>query len=403
MISVLIYIFFFGEWFINNKRKYGLNSSTLLIGTYLASALALLFLIVKEYNNIYSFEKMDIIATLYHIIILWLFMRPIIDQGNLLDIDKLKIPKKQNTFISWTFVIIGLLTIILSIPGIISVLSFDTFEGARQEAIEGDEQKGFYSYGLIGYIATIGMITPMFAIFMAFYRLFCLRKADILFYLLILTSLSGAIMNLTIAGRDGIVRWIMFVVFNIALFKKQFSIKLIPKFLLIIFTIIVAFTLVFFALITFSRFGDGNDAIMSIIDYLGMSFFWFSDVFRGVGTDYLFGFNSIFPIIPGGMNSLDIAKLDLDFSTMTFHTFAGSFVLYVGTIFTAIMAVVFYLLYKLNHSVIRNRINNYFAYMIFYQIEYIGVFYFVYALLAWQCSFVIIYLLSRRFYLINKR
>lgn len=393
MIPVIIYILFWGIWLVENYKRYGLNSSSILIGLYFSSAIAQLILVL--YHPEYSERKLYIDATLYHLLTSILFMAPIISHGNKLQISNLYISPKLFRQVSYSLIVIGFLTIVLSISGIRNVLSFENFEGARQDAIWGDDDKSFYSYGLIGYIATIGMITPMFAIFMAFYRLFKEKNSDLIFYMLIITSLSGAFMNLTIAGRDGLVRWFMFVICNIAIYKSYFSIKSIPFILKVIFVIIVVFVFLFFLLITYSRFGKGEDAIMSIVDYLGMSFYRFSEIFHGVGTNYLFGFNSLFPIFPGGMNSLDIAKLNLNFSTSSFHTFIGSFVLNVGTFWTIIMALFFNISYRLSHRIISYKLNNFFSYLIFYQIVYIGIFYFVYALLAWQCSFLIIYILSK--------
>ena len=102
------------------------------------------------------------------------------------------------------------------------------------------------------------------------------------------------------------------------------------------------------------------------------------------------------------MNSLDIAKLNLNFSTSSFHTFIGSFVLNVGTFWTIIMALFFNISYRLSHRIISYKLNNFFSYLIFYQIVYIGIFYFVYALLAWQCSFLIIYILSKPYIIFCK-
>lgn len=397
MIAVLLYLLFFASWFFYNKKKYGYNASSLLIGLYLASNLALFFLCSIGYND-YSFEKVYLDATIYHVITLWLFMMPVVRVGNKLDVRNLVISDNLLSQVSLTLIVIGCLTILLSIPGIKAVLSFDTFEGAREAAIWGDEFKGFYSYGLIGYVATIGMITPAFAIFVAFYRLFIQKKADSIFYLLMITSTSGGIMNLTIAGRDGLVRWFMFVILNIAIYRKQFNIKIIPNFIKVSFLALTFATIAFFIVITLSRFGEEN-AQLSIVDYLGMSSLWFSELYKGVGTDYLFGFSSIFPILPGGMNSLDIAKMNLNFSTSSFHTFVGTFVLDVGTFFTFIMAILFNVIYSTVSRSRNCKLHNFFSFLIFYQIIYIGVFYFVYALLAWQCSFLIIYIISKKIYL----
>lgn len=396
MIAVILYIFFFGVWFFINYKKHALNSSSLLIGLYFASAIAQLILVL--YHPEYNANKVYLDATIYNLIISILFMQPIVRYGNKLDIRKLHIPDSTFNRVSYTLIFIGSLTIILSISGIQNILSFDTFEGARNNAIWGDDNTSFYSYGIIGYIATIGMNTPMFALFMAFYRLYKHKRDDFVFYLLIITSLSGAFMNLTIAGRDGLVRWIMFFICNIAIYKEYFSLKSFPFILKLLGGLMFVFVGSFFVLITFSRFGQGEDAIMSIIDYLGMSFYRFSEIYRGVGTNYLFGFQSIFPVIPGGMNSLDIAKLELNFSTSSFHTFMGSFVLYVGTFWTLFMAIVFNVLFKSSHKNSKFKLSNYFCYLIFFQVVYIGIFYFVYALLAWQCSFLFVYLLSKQYH-----
>lgn len=351
---------------------------------------------MKISPQVYTSNNISYEAIFIHILLLYLFLFPIIRTGNKLNISNLEISDRIFLQVSIFLIICGGLGILLSIRDILTVLSYDTIEVARQ-TILADGGLGLYKYGILGYVGTIGMISPPFALFLAFYRLFIRKKPDFILYLLLFTSLSGICINLTIAGRDGIVRWIMFLISTFVIYKPYITLKLIPKFILLITIIVIIFIITIFAVVTISRFGEGESALLSLVSYFGQSFYYFSSLYDGVGNKSLFGFASIFPIIPGGKSSLEVAMLTNNFSFRTdvFSTFIGSFVLYVGVIRTFLLAVAFDILYLYFNTKCNNRLHSFFSFLIFFQVVYIGIFYFVFNMLAWQMSFIIIYLFSK--------
>jgi len=233
--------------------------------------------------------------------------------------------------------------IFISIEGIKNVFSADNFELARFEALD-KEDTSLYRYGVVGYLATIGTMTPLFALFCSFYRLFVLKKEGMLFYLLFFSSFSGAFLNFTSAGRDGFVRWGLFLFFCIVFFRRHITFKLIPKLLLIILVLLLAIIGTIFIAITEDRFGEGNVMYLSLLEYIGQSFYHYSNTFHGTGNSCWFGFGSIFPFFPGGPNPLEIARMSFPFRTDVFPTFVGTFVLCVGYFRAFLMGIFFFLI-----------------------------------------------------------
>lgn len=399
---VLIYFLSFLIPFIFNYRKHGFNISTLLILVYLISSFSAL-LLVNIYPSDYNPSNITIIAVLSHLILLFLYLYPIVNVGNRLILENIVISKKIICQLSYFLIIVGFSGILVSYYGIVDVLSADNFEAARFDALNR-EDTSLYQYGLIGYLGTIGSMSPLFALFCSFYRLFCLNKKDLLFYLLFFSSFSGAFLNFSGAGRDGFVRWGMFFILCLVLFRKEFCFKKVPKLLLFLLFIILILIVILFIAITLARFGEGESSWKSILEYAGQSFYYYSDTFEGVGNENLFGFASIFPIIPGGMTPLDIARVNTyNFRLDVFPTFVGTFVLSIGYLNTLIMGLLFFLFYLYFNRIKFSKLSHIVSYLIFYQVTYIGIFYFVFAMLARQLSFIIIYLVSFRYYSIVHR
>lgn len=393
MLGLLFYVLFFGSWLIKNYQRKQFNISSLLIFIYFLSCCSTVVLCFIQ-PNLYDINDITVLASLSHILLLFLFIYPLVVVGNKINICEINIEKGNMNLFSIFVIIAGLLLMCLSISSIRDVLSADNFGIARQEALNR-EDNSYYRYGIIGYLATIGTMTPLFALFCAFYRLFIWKKAGVTFYFLFLTSLSGVFANLSGAGRDGVVRWMMFLVVCLILFKKEFRFKLIPKPLVGLLMIILVTVIILFSLITIARFGEGEDGLASLLEYIGQPFYHYSNTFNGIGNSYVLGFSAIFPIIPGGVDPLEIARMtSFSFRTDVFTTFVGTFVLDVGFICTFLMAVGFFIFYLgFNKGKVRY-FHNIVSYLIFYQVAYIGVFYFVFAMLARQLSFVLLYILS---------
>ena len=390
----ILYVIIFILLFYINIKKHGFNTASLLVFIYLVSSIFTQILTStapSEYNP----NDITLDSVVAHVVLLFLFMSPIIHVGNKILISELIISDAIFSRFVFFVIVCGLSGIIVSYWGIIEVLSAPNFEAARFDAL-AREDTSYYSYGLIGYLATIGTMTPMFAIFCAFYRLFVHNKTGIILYLLILSSFSGAFLNFAGAGRDGFVRWALFMVFNIVLFKNQISLRKIPKILLLILIVFGSTIVTLFIAITIARFGEGDKGWMSVMEYIGQSFYHFSNTFHGVGNENHFGFNSIFPLFPGANDPLSIARIsNFNFRTDVFPTFVGSFVLKVGYINTFALGVTFFIIYTYLSRYKRLKLYNIVAYMIFYQVAYIGIFYFVFAMLARQLSFLILYMLSK--------
>lgn len=394
---MLLYIVFLSGWLLVNIRKYKFNTSSLLLLLYLISAIAGSFLTYVEPSR---FLFATFFSVLSHIILLFVFLYPIVYFGNHISLNAIKFNNVLIRRLSYFSILVGLSSIIVSIMEINNIINYDNLEVIRSIQLS-QENMSLYEHGLLGYLATIGVVTPIFALFFSFYRLFILKKEDLYFYFLFISSFSGVSINLIIAGRDGIVRWVLFFLFNLVLFKKYISLKKISMrgWFLLIFALFCMITI--FMNISTDRFGEQKKLYLSILEYIGQPFCFYSNTFNNVGNRSLFGFKSLFPILGGGVGPLEIARSSLSFRTDVFPTFVGTFVLCVGYIRTFLMGGAFFLFSLLFNKKRATKLNNLISYMIFYQIAYIGVFYFVYAMLAWQLSFFIIYILSRKVYKIS--
>lgn len=390
---LFLYVLFFLSWVIINTIYRGFNISTFLLLMYLFSSISGVFLTILEPIT-FNGSSVTLESVCVYLFLFFLFVYPVIYIGNKLDVRHLCISNKLFFQVSYFCIIIGLSSIILSIRDIVNIFSYDSFEVARQLSLE-KEDLSFYKYGFWGYLATIGMITPFFALFLSFYRFFVSKKRGFVLYLLLFTSLSGVFMNLSIAGRDGIVRWVMFFVACCVIFKDMIKIDQLPRKMIFFLFLLSVGVIGLFLLISISRFGDGRGLFVSLLSYIGHPLYYFSIIYHGVGDQCYFGWSSIFPIIPGGVSALDVAKTSLAFRTDTFSTFIGSFVLRVGSLRTILMSLVYFFVVLFASMKYRNRLSYYFSFLIFYQILYIGIFYFVYTSLAWQCSFIIIYFMSK--------
>lgn len=396
-MNLALYVFFFFSWAYINYKAHGLNTSTFLLVIYLLSAFAS-NIVYYLYPGSIKIEEISLISISSHLLLLFLFMFPIIRLGNLLTINIFQNTlNKVNYKYLFTFLIVtGLVAIIICIPKVIAIFAIGNFGDARGLVLDDNFDMGFYRYGFVGILGIAGCYISFFSLFFSFYLLFIRNKCNIIFYLLLITSFTIVVVNLSIAGRDGLLQWMLFLSFCIVFYRKKITLHKIPKYLAIIITLCVIFTTFLFIKISVDRFGENTgDLIFTWLNYLGQSFYYYSYFFNYVGTDGQYGIEAIIPILSFKASVSSLAGMNqiyYPFPVNVFSTFVGSFILKTGYFTTLIVALFFFLLtISIKRKNIKNSIPKLILYLTVYQIIMLGVFYYMFPTKSSHLTFIFIY------------
>lgn len=383
---VLIYIFFFSIWLRSVYVKYGFNISAFLISLYLIGSILCGAIMLFYPDYIKHYDRITFTSVSAHIVILFLMMYPIIRYGNSIKVENIHVGKQSLSIFSWFIAICTISCIIVSCVDIGQILMYGDFAKARNAYMLGelDSEGPVKRWGYIGYFIAMGNLVSFIATFLFFYWKFYLKQNSILTYLLFLGSFTIAIENLTIAGRDGIIRCILFYVANYALFKKYIIFRQ-HKGILAIFCSIGIIGGIFFSAISNDRFKNSDRGVFfSLIRYGGEQFYLFSYNYQRFFSDGMNSMEVMFPIIYGDQYTAhDLNKLArADFYLNTFSTIAGSFVQRIGVINTLILvfwgfitlSLIFWRKYKFSPNIGLAKI---ISFLIFYEILMLGYFYYM--------------------------
>lgn len=132
---------------------------------------------------------------------------------------------------------------------------------------------------------------------MWFYSITFLKKSLIFNLLLLLSSLSGVIREMSIAGRTSLIYWLLSFFF-LFLFFRSFMDSKARKQIYIVFILLGVLITTYFVIVTISRFGDRMEGggSLSFIGYAGQMYNNFC-VFFDKATNLPIDIERIFPII----------------------------------------------------------------------------------------------------------
>lgn len=167
-------------------------------------------------------------------------------------------------------VLVRWLEIFILLGGIFSLIFFTPFAiiamvgDINLNRINNSELIGaFGAFGLVNSFA--GLFANSFVLAQTFFYLRLVddtpKKVGLLKYLLLISSLSYVVYNLAYVGRDGVVLWIMTLVFQYLFFKDFLNPKKAKK-LKRIAVIVIALISVPFAVITVARFGGRDEGVL---------------------------------------------------------------------------------------------------------------------------------------------
>lgn len=353
-----------------------MNGSSFLLLLFLVSSVSSLALMY--YYETYDPNRIYVSAVIFHIICYLLFFIPIITFGNK-NIDNIQLPDEKYLKIL-LYLIIGfsLCTFISSIPKITHAFSYSNLSEARKlhnTGELGEESTG----GFVEYLGGIGQGLSFYALFFFFLIFSKKRKLDLLLILLFISSFAIVLSNMSMMGRDGIVRWIFFFLFSYFCFKKPLGSKFSKK--MIRYSVGPGLLLLYvFYLISDSRFGEkGLGVEYSLIDYLGQSNIYFSYAFNQF-IDGVAGGSINFSFITGNrvslnnLNNLVYANYHLN----TFSSFIGSFYFDMGLISTFLLAFCTFIFFSIYRLLKRNDFTKLVVYLVLFEIYILGVFYYMF-------------------------
>lgn len=397
---VIIYILFFFIWFLAVYRKHGVSMQSYILALYCVGVLACSILMTFYSNTIIHKERITFSSVTFHCFCMFLLLFPVVYNGSNIRIGRLKIDKSLLKLYYWLIIIPSVLSIILSSFDVVKIFAFNNLLDARNAFLSGDVSNLYVErYGLIGYVASLGQQLSFLSMFFLFYQYFVKKERSMITLLLFISSFSMVVNNLAIAGRDGIVRWFIFLGICLVLFKKYYSYKEYKKLFLIL-TVAGTVLIIPFFLITTDRYGESDEgALYSVFRYLGEPYYLFSYDYNRF---YEKGFSEVgilFPIITQktyemyNLNSVVLA----DYHLNSFSTMAGSFVKRAGVMNCLAVCICwfvisFLILYKPNATRRRLSLGYLVTYLFLVEIVVLGMFYYMHGARFTQLT-ILLYIL----------
>lgn len=393
-MELFIYVVFLGVWFRINYKRYKFNGASFLIFIYFISALAGIYLV--NATDLYDPNRLNITAVLFHCLCLYLFLYPIVYITNkhalFFSLPKGRVLKG----IYYIIISLSALTFISILPKIKQIFSLRDLKTARIMNNQGTlefEKSG----GVLEYLGAFGSVFSFFAMYLAFYNLIRFPERKKIIIILFLCSTADAITSLSMVGRGGIVRWLLMLLFFYFTFREYINSKL-RKSIIKTAGILSLPLLAIFYLITVSRFSDRSHSVfLSVIDYLGQPFVYFSYIFDSF-FDSTFGGRMNFPFLfPDSRLERSVSDLIYtDFRINTFSTFIGSFYKDIGFVMTLSIAFCFWLLFiiMVKYNKKPRAFYKFVLYIVFSQIIINGVFYFQYTGTTKMRGFIVLVILS---------
>lgn len=336
-LYVIFYILFF--FFTKNKSRKVVFSCTLLM--YLSSSLAAVYL----HNDMYEGNPIYFSATIYHIFMFYLLLKP------LQRYDKLKgyyLPQTDERILNiFAFVVISLCLIKMyfDIQNVNIALLLMDVGSLRESLVDGDFIESSPIVRYLNYFA--GQYWSI-ALVLAFYYMQHHPQKRVFIILLLLSSLGVIVSGICVAAREYLIKYIYLFLILLYWFSSSMQHKW-KKTLMTTVIILGGLFISFFLLITFLRFGDSSTSdsmFESLLSYLGQGYIYFSSYFDEFPNGATGGAVN-FPLFAG--KSMSAFNLDDQVSSSVplnvFSTTIGTWYFEVGFIWTIIITVIHYFVF----------------------------------------------------------
>ena len=315
------------------------------------------------------------------------------------EIKIIELEKERYEFLVFFIVSISVYSIFFFGKNIFQVFNSDLSVLRNQIMVDG----GFYESSIFSKIAVFGAYLSPIALFLYFYTL-AVHENYKLRMLLLLSSTSFIFYTLNVAGRDGIIIWVITYLALLCLFYPLLEREIIKNQKKLILTSMMIF-LPILLIISFARFAqfdvEGSDdsnknVLFSMINYIGMQPYELSDRIEQLEIiDYNGEPRSIYPLLFnirdaffGVVNDSDInnrnelrsESLDLGLKTQKFVYYIGDLLSELGMLGLIIVTSIIYFICRINLKIIDSSISisRLLISFTWYMIIIVGVFYFYY-------------------------
>lgn len=396
IFAVSLYVVFFALWLFILRHRTGV--SKYLVSIYLVSFVCGLMLFLFYYHTIDYPQRVTVEPVLFHILLLFLLLFPIINFSKSFCADKIIINARALNLYSWAIIIPSIIAVVLSFIDVLKILLFQDFLVARRAFLAGSISNLYTdNYGVFGYLPSFGPQISFLALFFFFYRYFYKSKHDLTSLLLFISSFAIVLNNLAIAGREGFVRWFLYLGFCWVVFNKNIPFK---RYKTVYLWGLTSLTIIgsFFMAITSDRFEESDEGTAhSIILYAGQPSYNFSYRYWAFFNKDGSQIGTLFPLVSGAeRDNYAAADATTDFRLNTFSTIAGSFLGSVGGITCLLIAIIWCVLMIVvfRHPPKGIGISLMVTYLFMYEIVMLGVLYYLHGNRFTQLSIVAYILLA---------
>lgn len=349
-----------------------------IIILYLGSTITANYLYYSGYSN-YKEIKISFHSVAYLFICLSILISGIskIEKRISMNIEIIQYSKIKHLL--WIVIILSFISIYHSFSLISQISNLDI-----AEIRFGYNQRNLFDYGggrLIDYLVSFGTIFYAISLFLFYYIFSYYPKKKLIIILLLVSSTSIVFSNLAIAGRDGIIKWILLLVGNYLIFSSLITNKE-KKQLLCIIILVILVALYLFVIVTIGRFGSNpNQIINNVLDYYGQGFINFSKIFELFPNGNFSG-RMTFPVFFPNSEVVSMANLNstitnVSFQLNVFTTIIGSLFLDLGYSLTLVIVFAFYFLINFVRKIYVNSLAYWFFFIYLFEVIVSGIFYFM--------------------------
>ena len=368
----------------------------------LSNFIILLYTVSMISFGIYSFVDSTYFITLKTFLIVFfsiiILTRPLakFEKKITSKIKIIALPKNRYEVLVFILVIISVYSIFFFGKNIFKVFNSDLSVLRDQILIEG----GFYKSSFFSKIAVFGAYLSPITLFLYFYSL-AVHENYKLRIVLFFSSTSFIFYTLNVAGRDGIIIWLITYLSLLCLFYPLLEREIIKKQKKLILTGMMIFLPILLT-ISVARFGDdksddsNKNVFFSMINYIGQQPFELSDRIEKLETiDYNGEPRSIYPLLInirdaffGKVNDSDINNrnelrsnsIDFGLKTWRFVYYIGDLLSELGMLGLIIVTTIIYFICRINLKIIDGfiSISRLLISFTWYMIIIVGVFYFYY-------------------------
>ena len=346
-------------------RKFGYSPSFFILLVYLISSIGgiIYYYVFREVNN-------NFLYNVYYIINLIILLIPLVKYH--IDIDRIEFKNTAIKYFSILLIVLGVFSLYSCISDFNLLEVFYSWSDLRNEYYS-DYGEIVIETKLHARIASNFLCILPLSIPLGIYYLVDGQK--MMSISLLVVSLSLLLSTIMKGERQGLLEYMSYYIFSILLFKDIMSSNLKKK-IFIFTTVIISSLTIVVGLITISRFED-RGILESLFNYSGIQLYNandFLEVVQGqtlngaLNFSYLTGDSAIYKINE---------EISAPFYLNVFGGIVGSFYLdfgYATIIFTSIFAYLFCTLFKFFYR--KKSFIFFYLYFIYFQIMFVGVFYF---------------------------